>query len=182
MPPLLPEYLNQPAQVVLQSQQTDWLALMAAGLFTLVGAGLGAWYGGRAAYRNTVKAQHSIIQRQKLEEAMSIILDLEIPIAFLYRKMCNYRAGIGADIDSCISAAAKVKLKDVHRLTTLLQIYDKELYMQASNLNTTIKDMRSGFMIAEALGEKTEVLYEHSVRCDARLIALKESLMNRLKL
>lgn len=47
--------------------------VLLAGLFTLIGAALGALLGGRAAFKGTVKANNQALQRSKLEEAYSAL-------------------------------------------------------------------------------------------------------------
>lgn len=76
MPPLLPEYLSQPVQIVVQSSSTDWVALLAGGVFTLLGALSGAWLGAKGAYASTVKARKHELYMQKLDEIISLI-DIE---------------------------------------------------------------------------------------------------------
>lgn len=73
MPPLLPEPLNQPVQIVVQSQPTDWWSIGATVVGTLLGAALGAGLGAWGSYKATVKAGYGQVRRAKIEEALSII-------------------------------------------------------------------------------------------------------------
>ncbi|MGY0552366.1 hypothetical protein ACW17M_04045 [Vreelandella sp. 2A-K22] len=182
MPPLLPEYLNQPVQIVVQSQQTDWWALVAAGLFTLVGAALGAWYGGRSAYKNTVKAQIDAVKRQKLEEALSIVYQLEQPLSSLTRNMPLHQYFGDEGLEKSINIARQVNYGDAERLEGLMQVYDKSLFLQSERLCISINVMRSGFSIAEALGEDPEKLLDSVQACEANLLSLKKDLISKLEL
>lgn len=77
MPPLLPEYLSQPLQIVIESPTTDWSAVVASGLFTLTGAAIGAWLGGRQGYKSALKAGQRINQQSKIEECMLLALNIQ---------------------------------------------------------------------------------------------------------
>ncbi|WP_433925058.1 hypothetical protein ACN06F_09150 [Vreelandella sp. 21] len=78
MPPLLPEYLSQPVQIVVQSLPPGepwpiWLAAAA----TLLGSFGGALIGGLVAYRGTLKANSRLVRQSKLEECLTLIDDME---------------------------------------------------------------------------------------------------------
>lgn len=68
MPPLLPEYLREPVQVIVESSisvDTDWWTI--AG--TVAGTLAGALLGGLVAYRGTIRANKRALKREKAEQA-----------------------------------------------------------------------------------------------------------------
>lgn len=124
MPPLLPEYLSLPFQIVVEAPPTDWWVVTAGGLFTLIGAGLGAGLGGWVAYRGTLKANRSIVKQSKLEECMALVD--EIKVTHL-RKLRELRRCLKAGgISSARHVIDDIHIKDmfesatkVHALTRL---------------------------------------------------------------
>lgn len=77
MPPLLPEYLSQPVQIVIDAPSTDWSAIVAGGLFTLAGAAIGAGLGSVGAYLATNRANRLHARRHKLSDALSLVGEIE---------------------------------------------------------------------------------------------------------
>ncbi|QPI65922.1 hypothetical protein [Vreelandella venusta] len=73
MPPLLPEYLSQPVQVIIQAPTVDWMTVICAGLFTLGGAALGAWLGAKGAYAASVKASNHQAHLNRIKRILPII-------------------------------------------------------------------------------------------------------------
>lgn len=74
VPPLLPEYLNHPVQIVVQSSP-DWQLWVGAGA-TLLGAAIGAGLGAWGAYKSSLKAGIGLQRRDKLEQSLTLIDDI----------------------------------------------------------------------------------------------------------
>ncbi|BCB62208.1 hypothetical protein HaloA020_29090 [Halomonas sp. A020] len=196
MPPLLPEYfyqpvntltlhVNEPAQVAVQSLPTDWLGLTAAGLFTLLGAAVGAWYGGRVAYQNTFNAQNDSIKRQKLEEALSILLSLEQPVKNL-KHTANLQAQVVDSVDANSKMAEYVaellRLKD-KGLSTLLQLYYKKLRLDAIELDMCITGLVAMISLSSTLHPSIQPSYVDVIENIDELVArMKNELVNELTL
>lgn len=72
MPPLLPEYLSQPLQIVVESPTTDWKAITAGGIFTLIGAGIGAGLGAYFSYMAATRAQKKVVLEEKRERILKL--------------------------------------------------------------------------------------------------------------
>jgi hypothetical protein len=141
VPPSLPEYLSQslhfyainiqePAQAVPQSLASGWLSIFAAGLFTLLGAFLGAWYGGKAAYLNTIKASSELLKRQKLEEALFVLGNLDSQARQMKIVASDLALhGVSESIVKQWSKAVGGLDHDaIIKFNALLQIYDPPLY------------------------------------------------------
>lgn len=195
MPPLLPEYLRQPlqfhsirvqesAQVVVQSVPTDWWALIAAGVFTLAGAAAGAWFGGRAAYKNTVKAQNDLIRRKKLEEALTIIISLEDRA----KKLSHYALpgffGKGEEVGPIVQKyLSDVESDKNSELITLLQLYCNELHFDSTQLSVHLAALHSFACTADILKKPPEPAFYESLKKAVEILGfLKKELINRLSL
>ena len=89
MPPLLPEYLNQPVQVAIESPlsvDTDWWAIIG----TFAGSIVGALIGGLVAYVATFRANRNLVNQAKLEECLTLVVELRskyVPILNALRSM-----------------------------------------------------------------------------------------------
>ncbi|CAM0554252.1 hypothetical protein EHLJMEHL_04348 [Vreelandella titanicae] len=193
MPPLLPEYLSQPLHFFtihiqeaphMAAQSTDWWALVAAGLFTLVGAAVGAWYGGRSAYQNTVKAQNDSIKRKKLEEALTILLSLEGPARTLSTVVAlsfgSSKESIGLDNQRLLSKLDSGKSSE---LMTLLQLYCKRLHVDSVELNTQLTGLKTMAFFSKALAQAPEPAFFEAVPKVVELVELmKKELISELSL
>lgn len=86
MPPLLTEYLSQPLQIVVEAPTTDWDAVLAGGLFTLIGAGIGAGLGAYFSYMAATRAQKKAALEEKRELALIICEECKHYAAVIKRK------------------------------------------------------------------------------------------------
>ncbi|TVU89407.1 hypothetical protein [Vreelandella titanicae] len=136
MPPLLPEYLSQPVQIVIQSPSTDWFIVLAGGAFTLAGAAFGAWLGARGAYKSTLKANRSIVNQSKLEECLKLIDEMQViytPVLRSLGSMPNAHGLVEAKAHvSIINPEAMVDL--ARRIHTLAKLHALPLLMKAERL------------------------------------------------
>lgn len=155
MPPLLPEYLSQPVQmainslpkptqVVVQSVPTDWWSIGSTFTGTLLGAGLGAGLGALMAYRSTVKANLSLLRRQKLEEALITILDIEDALQIVF-------ASVPFPIDKELSpdnrkrtsdALQEIRLVELFKVKAIFEVYDDDLNEITSSIITSINRLK----------------------------------------
>ncbi|MBS3668044.1 hypothetical protein [Vreelandella boliviensis] len=78
VPPLLPEFLSPPVQIVVQSlpPAESW-PIWASAAATLIGSFGGALIGGLVAYRGALKANSRLVRQSKLEECLTLIDDME---------------------------------------------------------------------------------------------------------
>ncbi|XUO84191.1 hypothetical protein RVM27_00365 [Halomonas sp. KM007] len=188
VPPLLPEYLPKTVQIVVESTSTDWSALIAAGLFTLLGAFLGALYGGRSAYKNTFKAQNAAIKRQKLEEALALVFDIESqagPLSHVVSMVAVSEGWKPGKVDKLRKLGQSINLEEVHRLKVLLKVYDgKSLFYNANVLHVLLFRIKSQ---ASSLGskpfeEECLTIQKSALDVISRLKELREELIACLKL
>lgn len=194
MPPLLPEYLSQPlqsftihiqepTQVAVQSLPTDWWALISAGLFTLAGAAAGAWYGGRAAYQNTVKAQNDFVKRKKLEEALSIVLKIEdcmravnpSSLRDFHAEFINTQNIKKAQILSAFD------INDVARLRALLQIYDQSLVDKLADMDSYFHALETWVSTGTIIDRANLTLPHGSIKSAQVFTELKNELIAKLQ-
>lgn len=142
MPPLLPEYLSQPVQIVYQSPSTDWEAIIAGGLFTLLGAAAGAGLGGWVAYRASIRAGQKIVNQSKVEEALTLLSRID----FFRRKNLSLFAGRLPNSDSAAIWTAMNHdnafnaLLDSEKLLGLMKLHAPESVDEANKLIEQLKD------------------------------------------
>ncbi|MGP8291768.1 hypothetical protein ACT3OH_16000 [Vreelandella zhanjiangensis] len=72
MPPLLPEYLSQPVQIVIQSPSTEWGPVLIGAAATLIGAAVGAGLGAFFSYRAALRASQRAFALDKAEALYSL--------------------------------------------------------------------------------------------------------------
>lgn len=185
MPPLLPEYLSQPVQVAVQSiPPTEWWPVWVAAGATLVGSFGGALVGGRVAYKSAVKANDALLRRQRLEEALSIVSEIEDEIKPAVGSIVADADIFGADEVCRIKCSAeKISFSHTMRLRTLLEVYKRDLVMQANLLHVRLVTINSS-------ANQVHVIKKHS--CHDLLISpgldfialhgrIKESLIEDLR-
>lgn len=158
MPPLLPEYLSQPVQVVVQSvPPTEWWPVWVAAGATLVGSFGGALVGGRVAYKSAVKANDALLRRQKLEEALMVVSDIE-------EKLSPIMGSISADASGLTDGGRK-RIKESSKmlnfsltlkLRTLLKIYKPDLADTANALHIRL-------VLVQSRARNIESLDDHSL-------------------
>ncbi|MGP5310594.1 hypothetical protein [Vreelandella alkaliphila] len=136
MPPLLPEYLNQPLQIIVEASSTDWLAVIAGGLFTLIGAFVGAYIGARGASRAAQQSNDEHFKRQGLVSISEAVFDVEqeisgrvASIALEAATKSDYRGERIKDVASTIDASLTLRLKN------LVKTYEKSLEEPAVSLH-----------------------------------------------
>lgn len=183
MPPLLPEYLSQPVQIVVQSvPPTDWWPVWVAASATLIGSALGAALGGLVAYRGTIKANHSLIKRAKLEEALSLITQLDFDTNIISTYIEGLPLGVRLDGGEVMDAIKIVNSDVALQLKTLLSLYDISVYKKIicfySDLFKYLK-----LLDDDGIDEKRkEEIIQGVTRCREALHDIRISLINHLKL
>ncbi|WP_404466247.1 hypothetical protein LG331_08150 [Vreelandella aquamarina] len=194
MPPLLPEYLNQPFQVAVRSlPPTEWWPVWVAAGATLLGSFGGAWIGGRVAYRSTVKANNALLERQKLEEALALILDIEKPAQELVHFFSS-PATLAADSDAKNRANEKVEKIDrenISRLIALIEIYghwpELEIAVRALEIHIlSLKAQILGMGARSAFASATEIQHidikNSAETCISKIDYIKKFLVKVLHL
>ncbi|MDP4557983.1 hypothetical protein Q9247_09835 [Halomonas meridiana] len=149
MPPLLPEYLSQPVQVVIQSS-ADWQVWVGAGA-TLLGAAIGAAGGSIGAYIASNKANRKHARRHKLGEALSLVIEIEQD---MYRAI----GSIVADADQLThggiarikETAEKLETTQTSRLNSLLLDCMPDLQKKSSKLHILAVGIQSAARQSEA--------------------------------
>lgn len=136
MPPLLPEYLSQPLQIIVEAPSTDWLAVTAGGLFTLIGALAGALIGALGASRVAQKSNEDHFKRQGLVSISDAVFDVEQEVsgkvASIVLEALNKSDGREdriKELASTIDASLTLRLKN------LTKAYEKSLAQSAINLH-----------------------------------------------
>ena len=86
MPPLLPEYLSLPLQIVVEAPETDWKAVIAGGFFTLLGAGIGAGLGAYFSYMAATRAQKKVALEEKRERILKLCEECKHHAVVIKRK------------------------------------------------------------------------------------------------
>ncbi|MGE6778276.1 hypothetical protein ACQKFL_11615 [Vreelandella titanicae] len=126
MPPLLPEYLSKPLQIVVEAPTTDWWPVILGAAATVGGAALGAYLGARYSYRATIKAQSDIDLVNKLEAIHSLALQSKLDIESLERKRGFNNANQHAAKPRTtydIGKAVEEISSNLHKTKSLIEIY-----------------------------------------------------------
>ncbi|MGE6778215.1 hypothetical protein ACQKFL_11305 [Vreelandella titanicae] len=182
MPPLLPEYLSQPVQVAVQSvPPNDLWPVWVAAAATLIGSALGAALGGLVAYRGTIKANHSLIKRAKLEEALSLITQLDFDTNMISVYIKGLPLGESLDGDEVFDAVKVVNSDVALRLKTVLSLYDDLLYEEVTRFYSELFYYLK--LLDDGMEEntKTEIL-QGIMSCREALHDIRMNLINHLRL
>ncbi len=185
MPPLLPEYLSQPVQVAIQSLPSadSWPVWLSAAA-TLLGSFGGALLGGVVAYKSTIKANSALLKRQKLEEALTIVLDVKTPIHSMERmiSLSSWGEFQEENNERAAKLIAAVDYKKIQRLETLLRIYGDKLFFDATALGGSITILNFQIGLANALKESPQNIEILSSSCVSSVDNLEKELVKRLSL
>lgn len=135
MPPLLPEYLSQPVQVVIGSSisvDTDLLAIAA----TVVGSASGALIGGLVAYIGTMRANRALVRQAKLEEYLTLVAEIQSvyqPVLYSLRSMPS-TLGISPAKEIIEPFSAKELVDITKKINTLSRLHAKPLLEDSHKL------------------------------------------------
>ncbi len=192
VPPLLPEYLDQavmqslpePIHIVIQSLPTDWNLICVTAAATVLGSFGGALIGGLVAYKGTMKANNSLLKRQKLEEALAIIIDLKSPVKNMALKLSISSFGDGGVKDSKFinNNISITNYQDAKRLETLLRIYGNKLFLIAKDFCSSLDGLNTSISIANAFDEYPSDLANKAKNCEDQLYTLEQKLTKKLNL
>ncbi|MBT2787865.1 MULTISPECIES: hypothetical protein [unclassified Halomonas] len=138
MPPLLPEYLSQTFYVLSQvtieapTPSADLWSVIIGACATVFGAAFGAGLGAKYAYNSTVRANNDLLKRQKLEEAIFLLFDLEDQV----RTLKVETAGLSEDgvkpsrVASWFKAEQGINHDAALKIKVLLEIYENGLCVE----------------------------------------------------
>ncbi|MDW0357703.1 hypothetical protein Q8G38_00065 [Halomonas venusta] len=153
MPPLLPEYLSQPIQVIVQSlpEPTEWPVWLSSELATLIGSFGGALIGGLVAYLGTLRAHSKTLKREKGEQ---ILVGIEQCVAQI--KNCDHYRGQNTinssmafddyypkhDLEAQVDKAIKVSTEFI----ALTNLYFRSHSSQVSAVSDSLQEWRKNFI------------------------------------
>lgn len=184
MPPLLPEYLSQTARIIFEAPSTDWGPVLVGAAATLFGAALGAGIGGYVAYRGSVRANNSLLQRQKLEEAFSMLLRLEGHVRSIRTLVTHMPQCAAIDIENekASKALYSLEFSDVERLRTLLKIYGRKFISEFTELDDFFRSFEASVLLNSVDDKKYIPLPREIANYMAMSKKLKNALILELKL
>lgn len=153
MPPLLPEYLSQPIQVIVQSlpEPTEWPVWLSSELATLIGSFGGALIGGLVAYLGTLKAHSKTLKREKGEQ---ILVGIEQCIAqikncdhYRFQNTANSSLAFSGDHPKHdLEAQADKAIKVSTEFLALTNIYFRSHSSQVSAVSDSLQVWRENFI------------------------------------
>jgi len=140
VPPLLPEHLiSQPVQIVAQSSP-EWQVWVGSGA-TLLGAAIGAGVGGWVAYKGTLKANLSLVNRSKLEECQALLLQMQrLNRDELGQVINELRTGDHLTAKAFIQELEPDQIEHVaNRIHALIRLHARELESEADRMASRAK-------------------------------------------
>ncbi|MCA8865305.1 MULTISPECIES: hypothetical protein [unclassified Halomonas] len=186
MPPLLPEYLSQPVQIAVQTVSiTDWWPVWVAAAATLIGSFGGAWIGGRVAYRSAVKANQELLRRQKLEEILMIVGDLEDKLLPVVGSIIvDSDKFTDAEILRIKEASKKIEFSLTMKLRMLLKVYSSDLVERSNMLHVRLVVIRNSSNQADTIPHhsREELLTNPGFDFQVLLGQIRDELINKLRL
>ncbi|MCF2911899.1 hypothetical protein [Halomonas sp. Cn5-12] len=158
MPPLLPEYLSQPVQIIVQTASADtwpvWVGAAATLGGAAIGAGLGAWLGAKGAYSATDKANKAEFRRQGLKEALQMADRIDLEVKRFVVSIQSDASGLYDGGPERIKVTARnLDLDLTIQLRSLLKPHHKSLSEAANELHTILNAISVLSAKAETLGE-----------------------------
>lgn len=148
MPPLLPDLLNQPVQIVVQSSSPDWWGIGGTIVGAALGAGLGAWLGAVGARKAAFKAGVGLTRQSKIEEVL-ILLDevtkagdfyLEVVESCLRMTQTIHQAKENCDIENVSVLQEKAeKIYVLVRLHAPVAVEDAERVIASFKIMESLK-------------------------------------------